>query len=144
MLNWLLVPVYAFLDRWGGGGFAFLGASENHPLGKGAKWARRYGIPLLVWLNNRTLDQAILCVALGAILSFNLKEIAERDWEEVFLHGFGIAAVLWPTAGRWALLVPAWWVLGVFWSNIGILGRKIGWHWVELIRGAMIGLALAL
>lgn len=144
MIQWLAVPLFAFLDRWGGGGFYFLGVSEDHPLGQGEKSARRIGIPMLVWLLNPTFEQAVLCIALGAILSFNLKEIPQRDWEEVFLHGFGIGAVLLPTAGLWALLVPIWWVFGVYWSNIGFLGNRIGWHWVELIRGFTIGLALAL
>ncbi len=90
-----------------------------------------------------SLAQAVLCVAMAAILSFNLKEIEARNWEELFLHGFGLAAVLWPIAGLWALLVPAWWLGGVYASNVGVKTWKLGWHWVELGRGAMIGLTLA-
>lgn len=142
MFHYLAIPLFGFLDRLGGGGFEFLGAKGW--LAQGHKEARRLGIPLLVWIINPTLEQAILCVALGAILSFNLKEIAQRDWEEIFLHGFGIAACIWNLAGVYALAVPFWWLIGVYWSNIGINKHKLGWHWVELIRGLVIGLSICL
>ena len=143
MIRLLMVPVFAFLDRWGGGGFAFLGITTG-PLSRGLKIARRLGIPLGVWLLNQTWEQAILCAIMAGILSTNLDEIAERKWDTVFLYGVALGFVLYPLAGLWALLVPAWWFGSVYWSNIGIWGTKIGWHWVELVRGALIGLALFL
>ena len=142
MIQYLAIPLFAFLDRLGGGGFGFLGAKGW--LAEGHKWARRYALPAALFFLNMTLEQFVLCVALSAILSLDLDEIENRNWDEIFLHGFGIAAVLWPLAGLWALLVPAWWLFGVYLSNIGLNGRKLGWHWVETIRGLLIGLVIVL
>ncbi len=137
----LLIPIAAFLDRWGGGGFTFLGIKSGI-LSRGFKTARRFGLPALVFSLNPTFDQTLLAIVMGAILSFNLKEIGQRDWEEVFLHGFGLAAALWPIAGKVALIIPVWWLVGIYLSNIGIGRKRLGWHWVELIRGALIGVCL--
>lgn len=138
MLQLITIPLCAFLDRWGGGGFAFLGVKKGI-LTRGIKAARRFGIPAVVFSLNPTFEQALLSVVMGAILSFNLNEIGQNDLEEVFLHGFGLGAALWPIAGVWAMLIPVWWFAGVYLSNVGIRGKKLGWHWVELIRGGIIG-----
>lgn len=142
MIQLLAVPVFGFLDRLGGGGFGFLGAKGW--LAEGHKWARRFCIPALVLFLNQSLEQAILCGLMVLILSTNLDEIAEKKWDTVFLYGFSLGAVLYPTAGIWSLLVPAWWFIGVWFSNVGLFGKKVGWHWVELIRGLAIGLAVVL
>lgn len=142
MIQYLAIPAFAFLDRLGGGGFGFLGAKGW--LAEGHKWARRFGIPALVWGLNPTWEQAILSGVMVGIFCTALDEIVERKWDTIFLYGVALSAVLYPLAGIWSLLPAAWWYIGVWYSNKGMFGWRLGWHWVELIRGLAIGLAVAL
>lgn len=141
ILKLWIVLVTAFLDRWGGGGFAFLGIKKGI-LSRGVKAARRFGIPGLLWGLNPTLDQAFWSGTMAAVFSTDLDEIEDRKWDTIALYGIALAGALRPLAGYWALIVPAWWLVGTYWSNIGINGKKLGWHWVELVRGATIGLSV--
>lgn len=144
----LLPFLTAYLDRLGG-----------------SKWkpARRYILPLLVWLFYPTYERAFFSIVLSVIISFNLDEIEDRNWEEIFLYGFGISFCLWTLGGLWALLPGAWWILGVYWSNFGLQtfwsarapghggpepiywwAGKIDWKYVEIVRGFLIGLAVVM
>ena len=132
--------IAGFLDRWGGGGFSFL----TSPFNRGCKPARRYALPLLVWLAEPTLDRAIFCVLLGAIFSLNLDEIEDRNWDEIFLYAISLGACLWTVAGWYSFIPGAWWLIGIYLSNFGIAGKKLDWKYVELIRGSLIGLVISI
>lgn len=94
----LAILALPLLDRLGGWKF---------------KPARRYGIPLFVYLISPSTEMAVLCIVMAAIFTFNLDEIegyqdnASGDvaigWEEVFLHGLGIGMCLYPLAGLTSL-----------------------------------------
>jgi len=141
-MSWLLIPWLAFCDRLGGGGFGWLGAKGW--LATGHKWVRRYLLPATIWWLNQTWEQAFLCVLMAIILSTDLDEIEQRQWDTVAMFGISLAYVLYPLAGLLGLAVPAWWLLGIYLSNIGLNQWKLGWHWVELIRGGLIGLVIVL
>lgn len=154
-LIWVLPILIAVLDRLGGNGH---------------KWARRYIIPILLYFVSPSLSNALFCLFLSMILSFNLNEIekehhvpAKRDWEECFLHPFGIAFCIYNIAGLWALMVPLWWLFGIYWSNEGLKAEKtadsvyhktgrrwifgpnyLPWQYVEIFRGFFIGLSICL
>ena len=130
----------AFLDRLGGWRY---------------KWARRYLLPLAVFCVEPTVSRAVFSLSLGLVLTFDLDEIEDRRWEEVFLHGFAISACLWTITGWWSWMVWAWWVVGVYLSNLGLTHIdnvsgtrrpfwKLDWKWVEIGRGFLIGLACTL
>lgn len=123
------------LYRWGGGKLPFLPG----PFSKGWKAARRFGIPLiLIAYVGFDLEMIPGVLLLSVILHFNLDEIEERDWDDVATYGFAQSFALHP-AGWLAAAPGVWWIIGVLWSNIGIKGHRLGWHWVEFIHGLMIG-----
>ena len=145
-MNYLVFAIYlfglGFLDRLGGGGFAFI-----HPAlpDKGWKPARRYGIPLAILALAYTSLWAILgAIILSIIFHFNLDEIEGRDWEEIALWSFAFAVALLPVCGLWAILPAGWWPLGIYLSNIGIKGFKLPWQYVELLRGSLIAIGASL
>lgn len=146
----------AFLYRWGGGGFQRLPA----PFNRGEKAARRYGIPLALFGLCPTPAAAVPLLMLCAVLHFNLEEIKARRWEEIFCWSAVVSLSLQHLAG-WICWIPtAWWVFGVYWSNIGFPMRyeplwfvvdgpsqpvpprhRLDWFWVEIGMGLLIGLA---
>ena len=132
--------VGAFLDRLGGGGFGWVGAKGW--LAEGHKWARRYLLPALLMVKSGWSWQHLAGAAiLSAVLSFNLDEIAQRDWEEIALHplALGLGTFLLGGSWWWSGVVAGWWLLGVYLSNVGVRGWKLGWHWVESGRGGLLG-----
>lgn len=130
----------AFLDRLGGGGFAFLGPWVPNLLRRGHKVARRFGIPAALFFLLPSWTGLASCVLLAVIFSFNLDEIEERRWEEMFLWSAVFFYALLPFCGLWGLIPAVWWLLGIILSNYGIAGRKLPWHYVEALRGAFIAL----
>lgn len=153
-MDWKLIwfPFWlGFLDRWGGGGFEFLGRRVPLPK-KGWKAARRVGVPLSVLMWSLSFERSLFAVAMLAILAFNLNELepehhvpARRDWEEIFLYAFGLAFCVWTLAGWWSALVVSAWPFGVYWSHKGIGGHRLGHHWLELFfRSFAIGWAVVL
>lgn len=149
----LLSPIMAFLDRWGGGGFHFLRA----PFNDGQKAARKFGIPAILWLTNPGFESGLAAGMLALLFSFNLDEIEARNAEEIALWSFVMFFGIAPFAGAWAALPAVWWPIGIYLSNFGWGVRqfkndndpfwqrsnRLDWFWVELIRGALIGAAVA-
>ncbi len=133
-LNAAFVLLCAFLYRLGGG--PILGIK------KGWKPARRYILPIAIAIKTGAI---IPMIVFSAITHFNLQEIEERRWEEVFCYGMS-QAWCFLFAGLASGFVGAWWIVGVYLSNIGIAlfkdraRFKIDWFWVELIQGCIIGL----
>jgi len=117
---------------------------------------RRYGIPLVLFLYSMSVEQAILSVLLAVIFTFNLDEIEEVNYEEIFLHGLGVSYCLFNVAGWFGAVVAVWWTVGTALSNFGIDNRytlalwdsfrrwRLDWKWVEIGRGACMGLAICL
>lgn len=150
-MNYLLalvyIPLCAFLDRWGGGGFDYW-LLRRWPtpeyLQKGFKPARRFVLPGFLFLLNLSWQNFAALSILSFIFCFNLDEIEDRDWEEIFLWSLCLFFTLYQTCGYWALMPSAWWILGIYLSNYGLWGRRLDWFWVELLRGALLGLGVAL
>jgi hypothetical protein len=124
----------AFLYRWGGGKIFFL---KN-----GFKPARRYILPALIAVQTGWIFPMII---FSIITHFNLQEIEDRRWEEIFLYGMG-QAWCFLFAGLASGLIGAWWITGVYLSNIGLTLYsskklfKLDWFWVEIVQGLVIGL----
>jgi hypothetical protein len=140
LLNFIYIPLLPFLDRLGGGGYDNLPA----PFNTGQKWARRFLLPSLLWLLSLTLTNAVYCATLAFIFCFNLDEIEERNWEEIFLWTATFFFCLTPTCGWYGLIPACWWPLGIYLSNIGVKGRKLDWFFVELFRGLFIAVGALL
>ena len=134
----LYVVLIAFLDRWGGGGFEFLSPRIPDLLKRGFKPARRFGIPIALVALGFSAENAVLSLLLCALFTFNLKEIEQRDWEEIFLWSFAFAVSMWQVSGLYGVIPAVWWIVGIYLSNYGIKGRKLPWQYVELMRGALI------
>ena len=67
----ILMILLPMLDRLGGWRYKYL---------------RRYGIPLSVFVLNPSYLLAVHMGILCLVLSFNLDEIEERDWDDVLAH----------------------------------------------------------
>lgn len=143
-IKYLLIPLLAFMDRWGGGGFAHL----PKPFNKGIKAVRRFGIPAIMFLYSISYQQAFFAGVLALILCSNLDEIEDQEFDTIGLYAFSLAMCFWPMSGWWSMGVAAWWIAGLWLSNEGIaIGKfkwKLDWMWVEFVRGALIGLALVM
>ena len=147
MLKEFLLIIYLgllpLMDRWGGGDLGFLGIKDlPKAFTKGFKPVRRYGIPLALFLLAPTLENAVLMVILGTVLSFNLNEIEARNWEEIALWSATYFFTLRLVAGPFGLLPALWWPLGIYLSNFGIRGRKLPWQYVELTRGLLLAIGV--
>ena len=138
LLLYLYLIGIPFLDRLGGGGFGFLSPRIPDLLARGFKPARRFGIPIALFLLSPTPLNAVYMAVLSLLFSLNLKEIEEKWSDEIVLYSLVLFFALGQVCGLYAALPAAWWPLGIYLSNTGIKGRKLAWHWVELIRGALI------
>jgi hypothetical protein len=147
----IFIPLLAFLDRFAGGGFKSLPS----PFNDGWKPARRILIPLTLWLTQPRLETVGYALMLGYIFCLNLDEIEDRNWDEISVWSLCLFFALKPFSGFWATIPATWWPIGIYLSNFGIKlkfwakesnGIKtqfyLDWFWVELIRGACIGLAI--
>jgi hypothetical protein len=133
----LLLPLLlAYLYRWGGG--------DIYPMKKGFKPARRYGIPLALFLYDPNVMNIIPMVILSLILHFNLTEIETKEWDDVFCYGFAQAWCLSWLAGPYSIWVGLVWITGVLASNKFPERFKLDWKYVELIFGFTLGLVCLL
>ncbi len=130
-MNWLLIPLCAYLYRWGGG--------DIWPFKKGWKPARRYLLPSLLALAVFQAQFTVSMIILSLITHFNLQEIEDRNWEEIALYGFGQAWCFSILSGFWSGLLAAFWILGVWISNESPWAGKFDWRYVELTQGAVMG-----
>lgn len=144
LLAIILTALLSFLDRWGGGGYTNL----SWPFNRGLKAARRYGIPVVLWLQVQTVEAAIAAGFLAVLFSLNLNFIAQRRGWLVVLWGLALFACLLLFCGPYGLIPMVWWIVGVYLSNYGLRwgrkSKKLDWKYVELVRGALIGVAYGL
>jgi hypothetical protein len=118
-MNLLLIPLCATLYRIGGWRY---------------KWVRRYILPLIVYA---VTHEAIQAVVLCAVLCFNLDEIEERDYDDVFCYGLAQA---WCFAfSPFSLILALHWVGATWLSN---KFNRYDWAYVEVAQGALIGALL--
>lgn len=106
------------------------------------KLLRRLGIPTILFCLHPTPFQAVLSVLLAIILSTDLDEIEDREWDTILQYGLSISFCLMLTSGVWGLLPGLWWMLGVWLSNFGIKNWRLDWKWVEVGRGLFISLSI--
>ena len=113
--------------------------------GSYSKAFRRYGIPSAIYLLHPTsLQHAIASIMLAVLFSLNLDEIEQRNWEEIYLYSIALAFCTY-IYGDWLCILPSSiWLLGIYLSNIGLNGWRLDWRYVEIARGAAIGLAATL
>jgi len=140
LLVFLYIPLLAFFDRWGGGGFEFISPRIPDLLKRGFLAIRRFGIPIALFLLSTTLVNAVLCGALCILLCLNEDYIEDKNWYLAFTWSGLLTISLYSVCGIFALLPAGWWLLGIYLSNNGPESRKLPWQYVELLRGAFIGL----
>jgi hypothetical protein len=77
----------------------------------------------------------ILC----AIFHFNLDEVEEKDWDDVFCYGVAQSWCLWWIGGISSIWASITWLFGVWASNCLPERFKLDWKYVELAQGFVIG-----
>jgi len=149
LIPWTLSPLallvaLPFLDRWGGGDFNWLPFNIPKMFQKGCTSARKYGIPIAIWLAFPTFQIAFCMVAFGLLLSLNLDWIEDKEWIDGYIISIGYALCLWLVAGWWGIGVSVVWMLGVFLSNNVIGNTSLPWRYVEGARGLTMAVAINL
>ena len=147
MLRFAYLLLFPFLDRWGGGGFAFLSSSCPWPLSIGFKPARRYALPLLLLLSLPTSSGIVGAILLSIYFHLPLPEYSDSPsifYSFAALASLLLTGALLPFADAWAALSGFATFLGIYLSNSGFAGRKLAWHYVELLRGLAIAVGVLL
>ena len=103
------------------------------------KLLRRIGIPLVIFISFPSINVALTMILMGIVLSFNLDEIEEKDWDDVFCYGLALSACLFLVSGIYSILVAFTWLVGVLLSN---KWNRVDWKYVEIARGASIALSV--
>jgi len=108
------------------------------------KPARRYLLPLALYFYRPDPMNIIPMVVLSIVFHFNLDEIEEKDWDDVFCYGLAQAWCLAWVNPIVSGLVALSWLLVVLASNKLPERMKLPWAWCELIQGLVIGLVFVL
>lgn len=126
---------------------ALIGAALWRIGGSGFKWARRYGLPVLIALNAyiRKHKAARLLLFPLLLASFSSgygeshpyvhKLAVSISWIIPRLHFLGFSWL--------AVIIPPVWIFLFYLSNHKLYARYFKWHWIELVIGALIGMAYA-
>lgn len=116
----------------------------------GKKALRRFGIPAFIAYVGAVVGLTWVeitssCGIMALILCFNLDEIEEKDWDDVFCYGMALSACFYPFSGIYSYIVGLWWTGGVLLSNVQ-LGpyHKLDWKYVEVGMGIAMATALTL
>ena len=97
-------------------------------------------MPIILYLYHPGLGSVLPLVMLSIILHFNLLEITQKQWDDVFCYGLAQSWCLYPFAGIKSGLVALSWLTVVLWSNQVPERYKLKWDYAEIAHGLVIGL----